>query len=440
MTFKIFQGDEQDANLLTSAPVGTVLIDANNPNQPISVPHKLEFGDKPSTLPKESADSVVVFINEEKGRDLIVKFEGQVDKRPAAAVPRTQQVTIGTPGPGYWRVTADSQNIDESLLDAAFVATIPKGWQSGVSAKFKLSMCGLDSFIVTYRPGQDAKQQRHLIVTVRKRLKCHLFEMLASAAKNSVATFDRYRNVLPDAQTFFSDHFGIDLVFPSGPTLTPEGTTSLVNARSNAQLYTMIPAAHSAGRPQRDLWFNVVASIKGDLLGVGGNSLVSLNSKQLDQILQDHEKWVTSWEQFDKTRDGALPETWVKQSFHPPLVGDEREIALKLARHTITPAQYVQKTMFTILLHEIGHALGLVPANEEAGGNRQSGWKDNAYKGHCSKETCVMFHEAEDASLGFSIRLGDVMPFDHSMSFMHMEACTLYLRACDLSDIRHFSL
>ena len=442
MGLKVFQGEAKDVNLRTATQDGKVLIDSKNAKQPFKLPEKPAPGEQPSNLPSQAADKAAVFINEDQGRDVIVQWDGTVNTKAQGSASRTTPVTVGTPSPGEWLVTPDAVNVENALLDGAFQATVPQGWQPGASVKFTTSLCGLDSYIVTYRFTLGGKQQlQHVVVTARKRLKCHLFEMKSTSNPKDPSTLDDYRSALAQTQSFYADNFGIDLVFPAAAPFTPEDTTLFAGARSKNQLYNMIPAAHSPSRPPRDLWYNIVASIQGGEVGWGGSSLVSVDVNKMRKDLQAHEDWLTSWKQYQnsKRNEIVLPEHWVG-GFHPPLQGAEKDLALALANGTISPRDFIQKRMFLTILHETGHALGLVPSNEEAGGIHQMGWKDTAHALHCEKNSCAMYWEADEAQLGFGLRMGEDTPFDHPMLFFKLENCTLYLRACDLKDIRHFVL
>ena len=142
---------------------------------------------------------------------------------------------------------------------------------------------------------------------------------------------------------------------------------------------------------------------------------------------------------------GALPrdskDRWQKvvlPAIRVHLTTDQRRLYTRFADGRTTPEQTYQRELFGLLLHEIGHALGLVPSNGQAGGVSQIfGWRDSAHGNHCQKDSCVMFHLTETAQVaGVRVRLGEHKPFNHST--IKFDGCTLYLRACDLSDIRNF--
>ena len=429
MGFKVFQGQESDANLL---PVhGKSQVFAVAGKFQVEAP-KADKGAKPVS---QAADEMVAFINEDaKGRTIIVLWEAAAGAQPTVASPRTQTTTVAT-SPGDWLVTPDKDNVEDTRIDGAFQAKLPSGRQPGQKVTFTTSMCGLDQFIVTYRSIQSGKTRLdHVIIQVRKRIHCHLFEMKRSARGSD--TIDDYRDALAAGQKFFADNFGIDLVFPGNGKIVPEGTTPFVATRNKGQLPAMIPAANASSRKPTDLWINVVHAITGDIIGLGGKSMVSVEVKDLLDGKKNREGWVANWHAFEAAAKNRMvfPETWVKEQFHPALQGDERQLALNLADGRTTPERLFQREMLNTLLHEIGHALGLVPTNEMAGGVAQSNWRDAAHSLHCATQSCIMFFEAETAQLGVTFRIGDQKPFDHSMDAP--EQCTLFLKACDLSDLR----
>ena len=441
MGFRVYQGIEQDANEIQVLHDGKVFL-TNKKNAPFRLkPSEPVQGEQPEVLPSKPADRVAVFVNEDPGRDVIVKWDATTGTPPQVATARTQQVAAAVPGVGEWQVVSDWDNVDNDPIDAAYQAKLPNGWQSGPSVKFTMSLCGLDSFIVTYRFTQGGRQQlQYVIVTVRKRLHCHLFEMKRSARAVNTGTFDEYRGPLGKARQFLSERFGIDLVFPDNGAILPEGTTSFLGPQTKDQLYRMIAPAHASNRPPRHLWFNVVDSIHGHEIGWGGSSLVSLDVSKLKNEGREKAQWLDSWRAYEKTNyPDADEQAWVDSAFkNPRLSGGERDTALALARGHIDPAGIVQMAMYTTALHEIGHALGLVPLNEQAGGNHQSGWgeTDRNHKGHCAKVSCAMFWRADSEQNGLGIRIGPYEPFDHDTSSLHMDGCFLFLRACDLQNIR----
>ncbi len=103
-----------------------------------------------------------------------------------------------------------------------------------------------------------------------------------------------------------------------------------------------------------------------------------------------------------------------------------------MADGLITPDEMAALNLRNLLLHEVGHALGLVPTSGKAGGLAQDKWHDAGHPGHCGTKTCVMYWQNGLAGVGFAAQLKKDAPFEHPKEF----DCMVYLFACDLSDVR----
>jgi hypothetical protein len=425
MGFKVYQGAVNAANKLAVA-VGKQSVAISGSGDKITVALNPP---KDAKVTRQAGDGVIAFINE-GGRDIIVEWDASAGAAPVAAPRGGKTTTVATPPPGQWLVTKDSDNISDGKLDGAFQAKTPSGWQNGSSVKFTTSMCGLDNFVVTYRYTAGGKQQlAHVVVTVRKRIHCHLSEMKKSAS--SADTFDEFRAPIAYAQRILGG-FGIDLEFKDGK-IEPEKVTPFAGPRNGTQLRGMIPDANAAGRKPTHLWINVVDAINGPEDGLGGQSQVHVERKKNAAAKAAYESWVADW-QNSRSR-GVSKDTWVNR--RPQA---ERKLARELASEAVTPDDISLLSKKMLLLHEIGHALGLVPMDSKAGGDDQGNWEDHG--GHCSETTCVLFWQSGFASVTLTAQLNESTPFTHIPTMGPRDKndekkCNLFMRACDLSDLRN---
>lgn len=431
MGFTVYQGEVKDTNKLTIAP-SSQKVGVSGTGDKTSVTLNPADGQGAGKTATQPADGATIFINEggATGRQVVVAWDGTT-ATPGAATPRSKPATVAPPPPGQWMVTQDGGNIRDSKLDGDFLATTPKGWQSGPSVTFTTSMCGLDNFIVTYRYAQAGKDQlAHVVVTVRKRIQCHLFEMKKSSGATD--TIDDFRAALTYAQGVF-EKYGIDLVFP-GDKVAPEGTLNYANSLTQTQLHALIPASKAPGRKPTDLWIGVVHAINGHEDGLGGQSQVFVEVKKNADAKKAYDSWVSDWQSASRSK---TVEEWSKK--YPR---DEQKLARQLANEVVTPDSISLLNRQRLLVHEIGHALGLVPTDGKAGGSDQSSWEDSTHTGHCSEKSCVMYWESGFASLGFEGEMNKASPFSHVPNYGLFDKndekdCMLYLRAADLSDLRN---
>ena len=428
MSIKVYQSQEAETTLLPvkgKSPVFT-LGSGGFQLTPPSAKDK-----KPVSQP---ADEVVAYVNEiANGRKIIVVWDPPAGSPPSIATPRTQPTTVAT-SPGDWLVTPDSDNILERKIDSAFQSQLPSGRVSQPKVSFITSMCGMDAFIATYRSIQSGKQRLdHVIIRVRKRIHCHLIEMKRTNDPKETHSIDDFRAPLAKAQQLF-DRFGIDLVFRDDK-IEPERLTQFFETRTEAQLKAMLPEAQKASQKPTHLWINVVSKIKGrrghEEDGLGGMSQVHVEIQKNLDAKKAYESWRESWQQ---SKDHMTSDQWLRR-----FKTEDRKLAKEIAMEVITPESISTLNLNTLLVHEIGHALGLVPTDGKAGGVDQSSWHDSDNSGHCVTKTCVMFWKAGSSTLGFEAQLGSHEPFNHVPEFMGTKndevACNLFLRACDLSNL-----
>jgi hypothetical protein len=97
------------------------------------------------------------------------------------------------------------------------------------------------------------------------------------------------------------------------------------------------------------------------------------------------------------------------------------------------PQRLITFQKYLVLLHEIGHGLGLVPSSGQAAGSVLSNWHDAGHANHCRNEDCVMYWEMDtDQSNLWS------QPRSIQDLFLQTAdtACPRFLRTCELHDIR----
>jgi hypothetical protein len=167
-----------------------------------------------------------------------------------------------------------------------------------------------------------------------------------------------------------------------------------------ADVEAVVPV--SSGKPT-DLWINVVNEINGTEDGFGGQSRVHVETKKNLDAKKAYESWVADWRSVTGRK---TKEDWLKK-FKP----EERPLALQLANEATTPDDISNTNMKSLLVHEIGHALGLVPKDDKAGGIEDLGWEDSGHPGHCRTNACVMFWTSGSAQLGLAAQLRESAPY-----------------------------
>ena len=423
MPFKLYQGEINDKNIVQPKGTKTVFIvgTAKDVGFSLDPPSSGSGAAKPAG---QTVSHIPIYVNE-AGRDVNVTWDGTANTQPPSSNPRTQPSSVATPGPGDWLVTPAFGNIKDFRISGSEIEEdIPKKWQSGTSIKFTTTRCGLDTYIVTYRFAQAGKSQYdHVVVSVRKRLKTHLFEMKKSATSSDTIT--DFRGPIAEVQSVLSTKFGIDLEF-ANDKIEPEKITNFQAIRTQSQLTAMLPRLTAPGR---DLWINVVNGIRGPEDGWGGHAGVHVEIDKALKAKTAYESWENSWNQAQRT---MTKEEWAQRTF--PSNPEERKLALQMADGVVTVADIFSLTLLSLLFHETGHALGLVPGDEMGGGIQQTNWRDPSHPDHCGTKTCVMYWESAVGSHGFAAQLTKDDPFTHDKEFF----CMIYLFACDLSDIRRY--
>lgn len=310
MPFKVYQGEIDDKNIVQPKGTKTVFIVGTAKDVGFSLEPPSSSGSGAAKPAGQTVSHIPIYVNE-AGRDVNVVWDGTANTQPPVSNPRTQPGSVATPAPGDWFVTPAFDNIKDYRISGADIEEdIPKKWQSGTSVKFTTTRCGLDTYIATYRFAQAGKTQYdHVVVSVRKRLKAHLFEMKKSATSSDTIT--DFRAPLAQVQSILSRTFGIDLEFAKNK-IEPEGTTNFQATRTQNQLKAMLPTPTAPGR---DLWINVVNGITGTEDGWGGHASAHVEINKALKSKTAYESWEQSWNAAQRT---MTKEQWVDRNFHPP--------------------------------------------------------------------------------------------------------------------------
>jgi hypothetical protein len=420
MPYSVYRGTVEAANKL-DVSTGPTLYKQDDPND--FWDDRFHSRSPKSDKYKHTSAIATLYLNEPGGRDVTVIYTPPKDRASAKAARRIKtslrqqhKIQVRPDNDNLWRGPASSRR-----LTPDFEATLPKGWQSGKrKLTFTVSKCSPDRFVVTYRYFY-AKQwwASHLIVEVRKRLQCHLYEMRAGSTARAGDTIDVYRPLIKRCQRIFAASFGIDLVFDDDK-IEPEGEFPYHVTRNQNQLTNMLPT----NRGPRDLYIAVVNSFAGNAVGWGGNGIAGVEHATFRQTRLQLERVKKALDSGGSV--GADP-YWQQVA---NWMQDEPSVATVdfLDQHART----------VTLAHEIGHALGLVPQNEEAGGMTRTGWSDPTEPGHCARTRCAMYHSAELGQLPIAKSLSAPL-FDHYNAlsdFGEPDGCNLYLRTTLLDDIR----
>ena len=80
--------------------------------------------------------------------------------------------------------------------------------------------------------------------------------------------------------------------------------------------------------------------------------------------------------------------------------------SIKAASNGLVPPDEVEAT---VLVHEAGHALGLV----NLGAPLRSAHEDTTHAGHCSDERCAVFWQVESSNIRFLLKNGGKLPTDY---------------------------
>jgi hypothetical protein len=380
------------------------------------------------------------------GRTITVRPQGSSDPIP---VPPSTSCTAGIPT-GEWTLTPDSNNTAPAFLDQSLRIEIPAtqgnpdrptpGQRVTLSGRCRLqffsSSSGLDRYEVTFS-GET------VIIEVWRRISYIYKEMqrLDDPSRTFRLTISfRGSTILESAIAYFQ-RLGIEL---SGST-TPQAS-HLANAvldGSGIQSALGFPSTIPENL-RRELRICAAGelTLSGDqVVGLGGGNIAAVACQTIANHLTRYNDLQADYQRFLNRRysNSTLEDQWLNRlSPTPgPRAREFYRSLISIQGGHISTEEIVKNELFTTLVHEIGHALGLVPASGQAGGFTYPQWHDNTgHSNHCRNENCAMWWEVDLGELILSrVPRGDPPP--PFCAFQTTDTrCEHHLYTCDLSDIR----
>ncbi|MBE9551796.1 MAG: hypothetical protein IMF13_07080 [Proteobacteria bacterium] len=270
--------------------------------------------------------------------------------------------------------------------------------------KFTTSSCGGDQYEVIFQYGfaeRDDMVSEKVTIVVRKRITYHYVEARTAAeaeARHYSLETGFGVNILELAIERLREDYGIELVAHGTGTQQGPYRSILTGAQPgpNHSLrgYVIDNAGLSqSSPPDREIWIVAGPSLKinyedsDEMGGVAQVNIAAVNCHMYENM-------------------SGIP--------------DE-----------------ISNQVLAVLLHEIGHNFGLVPTDQEAGGIEQRAWREHGP--HCHNGSCIMYYRTESVSSLLRVfsqdarycgRRSELSPFDFR------SRCALYLKTCDLTNIR----
>jgi hypothetical protein len=320
---------------------------------------------------------------------------------------------------GTYTIEAGGDNFNAGSPDNNTRVVSPRGLESTLGQgaresyehcqmRFRTSRYGLDGYEVTL--GSESVE-----IEVWKRIQCTYKEM--SRPGSSGGTF-QIRRALERVVTHLANEFGIELVLPSGtpPSVPHQSPIALSSLQSHFGV---------SGARERQLWIGSVDRFSTSALGYGGNNIAICSHSGLIDLGQQYRDIFQDWISFrDSRQANADYDDW--HQARRITDRDERLMRNYIAQQgeEVIP-DLIREHGFLLLLHEVGHALGLVPSSGEAA------WHDSANSNHCQSQECAMYWRTESGQGNPTVRARST---DHNPLDTH---CQTYLTECDLSDIEN---
>jgi hypothetical protein len=185
---------------------------------------------------------------------------------------------------------------------------------------------------------------------------------------------------------------------------------------------------------KRGMCIAVVGALRdgqGAIGGLGGGqaAIVSYTS-----VVRDLPTYRQHRENFARLRTPGAREQYISQ-----FPANERMFWRELLEGRGGSAEDATKRhAFLLMVHEIGHAFGLVPTSQEAAGIPDQAWEDTGHPKHCSERQCAMWWQTELAQVLPPLKSQEDRPFPHYNPGSSPDRCVLYLLTCDLSDLSNY--
>jgi hypothetical protein len=386
----------------------------------------------------------VVYVNEPPGSGTIadarkIRVEWEPSQGDTSSLPVSPGNTVTAIRPNlHWTFQPNKENIPHSSIERDSQARLNRASgkddaevKPGESEKvigapfisFTTSTCGLDKYDISVQLQGSQEVMDQVTVIVRKRIEYHYIEMDTHNRRATTYSLRNWSgiNVLKEAEKHFLEKYGILLQEKS------TRTGPYVNSLKNIETYA---DPKNDRKTDGNLYIIAAGNIQSktprgnntDVAGLGTTQIASVSCKSADRMLSDFVQ--TSYNEM-RNRNDELSRAQVNNKIDI----------------------FKQQSCLDILLHEIGHAFGLV-YKDKAGSRTYTDW---GFKGgldydkaHCSDKNCIMWWEAELTNVTglsytrFDAREINFCNFETLLSDRphHGDRCSLHLISYDFSDLR----